>query len=131
MNKILYIVRGVPGAGKSTFAKSISPEDCICEADMFLYDDNGAYIFTPTRLKEAHAKCQERAKSLMLKGYPRVVVSNTFTREWEMEAYIKMAQEYGYSVITLIIENRHGGINEHGCPEVDVQKMRNRFEISL
>jgi hypothetical protein len=31
----------------------------------------------------------------------------------------------------LIVENRHGGINEHGVPEEKLVQMKNRFEISL
>jgi predicted kinase len=130
MEKILYIVRGVPGSGKSTFAKSICPDYYICEADTFMYED-GVYKFSPTKLKEAHKFCQDRVNNLMVLECPRIVVSNTFTREWEMEAYFEMAKIHDYTVFTLIVENRHGGMNEHGCPEEDVQKMRDRFECKL
>ena len=37
--------------------------------------------------------------------YPEIVVSNTFTQEWEMEQYFKLAEEYGYMVFTIIVEN--------------------------
>jgi hypothetical protein len=62
---------------------------------------------------------------------PEIVVSNTFTQEWEMEAYYKLAEQYDYMVYSLVVENRHGGINEHGVPEETMEKMRNRFEIKL
>jgi hypothetical protein len=63
--------------------------------------------------------------------YPEVVVSNTFTQEWEMQPYLDLAQQYGYKVVSLIVENRHGSKNIHDCPEETVERMRNRFEISL
>jgi hypothetical protein len=61
----------------------------------------------------------------------RIVVSNTFTQEWEMKPYFEMAEKHGYRVYSLIVENRHGGINEHGVPEESLQRMENRFETKL
>jgi phenolic acid decarboxylase len=60
-----------------------------------------------------------------------VVVSNTFTQEWEMEEYYKLAERYGYRVHSLIVENRHGGVNEHGVPDDKLEQMRDRFSVKL
>jgi hypothetical protein len=58
-------------------------------------------------------------------------VSNTFTQEWEMENYYELAKQYDYQVFSLVVENRHGGINEHGVPADKLEQMKNRFEIKL
>jgi len=63
--------------------------------------------------------------------YREIAVSNTFTQEWEMETYFKLAKQYGYTVFTVIVENRHGGVNQHGVPEDKIQIMKDRFEIKL
>jgi hypothetical protein len=60
-----------------------------------------------------------------------VVVSNTFTQEWEMEPYFELAKKYGYKVFTVIVENRHGGTNEHNVPEDKIEQMKTRFEFKL
>jgi hypothetical protein len=60
-----------------------------------------------------------------------IVVSNTFTQEWEMQPYFDMAENFDYKVFSVIVENRHGGINQHGVPEDKIELMRNRFEIKL
>jgi hypothetical protein len=60
-----------------------------------------------------------------------IVVSNTFTQEWEMEPYFLLAKSWGYRVFCLIVENRHEGKNEHGVPEEKLQIMKDRFEIKL
>jgi hypothetical protein len=60
-----------------------------------------------------------------------IVVSNTFTQEWEMDAYYKMAEELGYRVTSMIVENRHGGKNDHGVPDDKLETMKNRFEVKL
>jgi hypothetical protein len=67
----------------------------------------------------------------MKKEYPVIVVSNTFTQEWEMESYYLLADELGYRVTSMIVENRHGGKNEHGVPDDKLEIMKNRFEVKL
>ena len=48
-----------------------------------------------------------------------------------MKPYFDLAKTYGYQVFSLIVENRHGGLNQHGVPEDKVQIMKDRFEIKL
>lgn len=132
MEKILYITRGLPSSGKSTFAKTLVKKDyCHKEADMFFVDGEGNYKFDPSKIKGAHQWCQEEMDFLMRLEHSPVVVSNTFTQEWEMKPYFDMAETYGYKVFSIVIENRHGGVNEHNVPEETITKMRERFEIKL
>ena len=67
----------------------------------------------------------------MGKGEERIVVSNTFTQEWEMQPYLDLAKEYKYQVHSIIVENRHGGVNVHGVPEEKLVQMKDRFEVKL
>ena len=129
MEKVLYIVRGIPGSGKSTFAKTLGGQHY--EADMFFIDEEGNYKFDVTKIKDAHQWCQSFVKTDMILEYPKIVVSNTSTQEWEMEPYFTLAKEYGYTVFTIVVENRHGGVNQHGVPEDKLEQMRNRFNIKL
>jgi hypothetical protein len=48
-----------------------------------------------------------------------------------MQPYYDLAEKYGYRVYSLIVENRHGGVNEHGVPEEKLEQMKQRFEIKL
>jgi predicted kinase len=63
--------------------------------------------------------------------YPEIIVSNTFTQEWEMKPYIDLANQYGYTIFTIIVENRHGNSSVHNVPEETMVKMKDRFEIKL
>jgi hypothetical protein len=63
--------------------------------------------------------------------YPEIVVSNTFTQKWEMEDYFKLAEKYQFKIVSLIVENHHGGKNVHGVPDDKLEIMKNRFEIKL
>jgi len=130
--KQILLLRGTPGSGKSTLAKMIVNKDyCHKEADMFFVDRDGNYKFEPSKTKDAHKWCQEEVEFLMIYKHSPIVVSNTFTQEWEMDAYYKLAEEYGYQVHSVIVENRHGGVNTHGVPEDKLEVMKNRFEVKL
>jgi predicted kinase len=133
--KNLYLLRGLPGSGKSTLAREIG--DAFVEADMF-FNSDGEYKFDGSKIKDAHAWCKATVREWMEINfntygleYENIVVSNTFTQEWEMEDYYVLAKEYGYKVFSMIVENRHGGVNIHECPEEKIEQMRNRFEIKL
>lgn len=132
--KSLYLLRGLPGAGKSTLAKKLG--DAHFEADMYFTNENGQYIFNGADIKKAHEWCQNEVQLAMILNHTSglnesIVVSNTFTQEWEMEPYYKLAETYGYRVFSLIVENRHGGENLHNVPEGKIEAMRERFEVKL
>jgi predicted kinase len=138
LNPTLFLVRGIPGSGKSTFAKNIWNEYAVCEADKFFHNkETGEYNFDASRLKEAHEWCRNEVETRMKdhqanpQYYPEIVVSNTFTQEWEMQSYIDLAKKYGYQVTTLIVENRHGNRNVHNVPDETLDRMRQRFEVKL
>jgi len=132
----LILLRGLPGSGKTTLAKIIlqlrsTDEPEILSADDFFEDNEGDYNFDPTKLKEAHNYCQFRCSERMRQQKAKIVVANTFTQEWEMDEYFKMAERYNYRVHTVIVENRHGNENVHGVPEDKLQQMKNRFNVKL
>lgn len=136
--KELFLLRGLPGSGKSTLANSIVGSDfLVCEADKYFYDKEGNYNFDGSKLKDAHAFCRDTVETYMKDSlvndqfYQKIAVSNTFTQEWEMKPYYELAERYGYRVYSLIVENRHGGVNEHGVPEDKLEQMKNRFEVKL
>ena len=134
--KNLYIIRGLPGSGKSTIAKSLGTPWQIFEADQF-FMKNGKYEFDGSKLKDAHNWCKRKVQYWMhpsLVGslfFRNIVISNTFTQEWEMRFYQIIAKKYGYRVHTIIVENRHGGVNTHGVPEEKLEQMKERFQIKL
>lgn len=115
---------GAGGAGYAHF-----------EADMYFMED-GVYNFNPAKIRDAHKWCQDSVENAMLVNYTAgdnsvIIVSNTFTQEWEMEPYYVLAKQWNYKVFSIIVENRHGGVNEHGVPEDKLQAMKDRFEIKL
>lgn len=114
----LTIIRGLPGSGKTTFAKSLSAT--LVEADMF-FEKDGSYNFDAKKLGEAHAWCFERTKQLLSEGH-NVVVANTFTTMKEMRPYLFMG--YNYNVYKCV--GKFDSV--HNVPEATMHKMADRWE---
>lgn len=124
----LYIIRGVPGSGKTTLAAEMEQcgmVDIFCEADTYMVNAFGEYQFNPSRLKDCHAACQRTSDSALNAGY-NVAVSNTFTRKWEMQPYLDMAEKHGAKVTVIVCQGEYK--NTHGVTDDKVEEMKRRFE---
>lgn len=126
--KTLYILRGLPGSGKSTLGESIA--DVSVAADDY-FDNFFDGEFIAANLPEAHRWCRKSIEALMMVDVEKIAVCNTFTRSWEMKEYFDLAEKYGYTVFSIIVENRHGNKSVHNVPEATIEKMRKRFSIKL
>lgn len=118
----LILVRGLPGSGKSTFAKSLGIAHY--EADMF-FMQNGVYNFNPLRIKDAHNWCKQQVFHELFCNNS-VVVSNTFSQIWEMKEYLYMAKELKAEIEVIKMTGNYKNI--HGVPAETIEKMRNRWE---
>ena len=120
----LMLVIGLPGSGKSTFAKTV-PNASHYEADMFFVDENGNYNFDRTKLKQAHEWCQRMTSRDLMNG-KNVVVSNTGLQQWEREAYYKIAQKCGAKIKVKVMTENYGNI--HNVPQEALDMMKKRFQ---
>ena len=128
MEKVLIIVRGIPGCGKSTFAKLLGGK--VFTADDYHMVD-GKYMWTQEKAGAAHVWCQSECERYMKWELSPAIVANTSTTVKELKPYYDLAEKYGYKIFSVIVENRHSGVNEHDVPEETLEKMRNRFDIKL
>lgn len=124
-NKILYVVRGLPGAGKSTLGAVLAKSHCYA-ADDWMVDENGEYKFDPTKLNYCHNSCFSAVCGEMKVNTPTVAVCNTFSQEWEFARYINAAYAHGYMPIVLNVASLNG--NVHGAPTEQVLRMHARFD---
>jgi len=130
--QILYIIRGLPGSGKSTLASTkITPDHTVSADDYFM--KGGRYVFDRNKLGEAHAYCQKRVAELLDEDHD-VAVANTFTQRWEIEPYLKIANEAG--ALVCVVDLYDGGLsdeqlaarNVHEVPLDIIKTMRERYE---
>ena len=133
MKQTLYLIRGLPGAGKTTMAEALSTSGVvqrIYEADDFFLNEDGTYWFDGAFLGKAHDGCFAKTKAAIEDGRS-VAVSNTFTTEREMQRYVDLAKERGIKLVSLVVENRHGNGSVHDVPEAAMRRMRERFNFQL
>ena len=131
MTNIITLIRGLSGSGKTTAAMPISGIR-VSTDDFFMLD--GEYVFNPKLLGKNHQRCQTKVEELMVSNKPHIVVDNTFSQRWEMEAYLTLATIYGYTVS--IIDIFDGGCsdkelferNTHNVPLETIIAMRHRYE---
>lgn len=134
MNKTLYILRGVSGAGKTTFAKTLelALPNCVSRcADDFFYDEDGNYEWCASDISKAHQWCKTGVMLAMHGNVENIVVHNTNTSEKEIKPYIELAEEYNYKIVSLVLENRHGNSNVHNVPEQTLVKQEQRLLGSI
>lgn len=125
MSKLL-LIRGTPGSGKTTLAKTVYvPQGYVhLEADMF-FERSGEYKFDPTLLGKAHGWCQWETIKYLKEG-KNVVVTNTFTRLKEIKDYVNIAN--GNSIELIVIHAQGNFKNVHGVPEDKLAAMKARWQ---
>ena len=133
--KQLILLRGLPGSGKTTLAKFLENglADCVAISadDYFTNTRTGDYNFDINKLHLAHEYCRIHTRSAMVIDTESIVVHNTNTTSKEMKPYFDLAEEFGYNVVSLVVENRHGSENIHSVPEDTLLKMKERFNVKL
>lgn len=138
----LFIVRGLPGSGKTTLAERMRLAgivDVVYAADDY-HDSHGGFDWR--NIGAAHDWCQEVVKSdlgssFAMYGSHRfisVAVANTFVTKGSIRPYIDIAANRGARVV--VIDCYDGGMsdsdlaakNVHSVPEATIAKMRRQWE---
>jgi predicted kinase len=146
----LYILRGLPGSGKSTYARKRWP---LMRADRFIWPAeekrtlpvcvsidheftnlSGEYVWEAKRVGQAAAAANSRIVRLLRDGVPEVIVDNTHSRLWEYHLALDLAGAFGYEVE--IISLFDGGCTDeelfsrctHNVPLDIISAQRERWE---
>lgn len=145
MTKILTLMRGIPGSGKSTWAKRIAvgfltdggKRVAILSTDDY-HMEGDKYVFKPHKLGDFHRLNQGRAYQMMEAGIELVIIDNTNIKRNDMESYIKSAERLEYEVQEVIVEedlmqkeefiDECAKRNTHGVPRDVIAKMAGKFE---
>jgi predicted kinase len=95
----VIIMRGIPGSGKSTFAKQKYPSATVCSADHYFTDREGNYSFDIDYIQEAHEHCREEFAEAIALEEGLIVVDNTNLSMNAMEYYINKAKVHNYYIV--------------------------------
>ncbi|HEX7412912.1 MAG TPA: AAA family ATPase [Bacteroidia bacterium] len=130
----LILLRGLPGSGKTTLANLLSEEGKypIHAIDAYFTDaQTSVYIFSFDKNHLAYKQCQEQTEQSIKQGFQKIFIDNTFTLDWEMEPYFKLAAQYECSIFVITVENRHGAKNTHQITDEQIQKMAAKYKVVL
>ena len=130
----LILLRGLPGAGKSTLAAVLSEKNTypIFSVDDYFTDEvTGEYLFNFSDNHLAYKQCEELSRDAMKQSIAKIFVHNTFTMDWELEPYFKLASEFNYTLFVITIENYHSYKNTHGVSDEQLQKMAEKYKVKL
>lgn len=130
----LIILRGLPGSGKTTIAKSLSEENkypVFSIDDYFTNPTTGEYKFIFSENHLAYKQCEEKTEKAMQEQKQKIILHNTFTMNWEIEPYFLLAKRYQYDVFVLTVEKYHEGENTHQVSHEQLKKMAEKYNVKL
>ena len=132
--KFAYIMRGIPGSGKSTVAEQIvesygycGPGEPVIHSTDNLCMVDGEYRFDPELAAQRHAQNLNEFRASLDAGVPRVICDNTNIKVKQFAPYVEAAQAHGYQVV--IVELVHPALdvaverNSHGVPREVINQM--------
>jgi predicted kinase len=123
-------MRGLPGAGKTTWIRLNLPGAHVCSADSFFMGDDGVYRFDGSRLTEAHNHClrcfTETVAGLSCRtdALPStIVVDNTGISAWEISPYYNLARAFGHDVRVVHIDCPPGKAHLRNVHGVSIERI--------
>lgn len=136
----LIVMRGIPGAGKSTEAKKLVGEGVIHSTDTLIENSMNYRVFFEQMLSSGdfkplsrmHSQNLKNVKESLINGIEIVVVDNTNIKQNEAKAYVKTALELGLSDDNIIfVDIGTNGLsakvlaerNTHGVPLAKIEQM--------
>lgn len=129
----LILLRGLPGAGKTAFARLISEHNCypFYSVDDYFTDEKGIYNFRFEENYKAYEQCLQDTEKGIIAAHAKIIVHNTFTLSWEMEPYFALAKKYQLILHVLTMEHYHDGVNAHGVSNEQLKKMADKYQVKL
>lgn len=128
------IMIGLPGSGKTTFAKALAEalDSKVVSADDYMVNDQGEFTFDPARLGECHNASFCAALDEMHGGVcDALVIANTNMTNMERAPYVALARAFGYKVKFvqfLAVASEVLDYQTHGVPMAKLEAMARRWE---
>ena len=132
MKKKCFVMRGIPGSGKSTRASQLAGTTGKIHSTDNFFMKNGKYVFDMNKLHRNHQLNFQAFMVDIALGISPVVVDNTNSQKWEYQKYVIAAEEAGYEVEIVNVPHIDPALaaqrNTHGVSEDIIRKMLARWE---
>ena len=96
----LFILRGLPGSGKSDKAKELVGNGVIHSTDEF-HIKNGKYVLDVENLGRFHYFNLIASIKSMQKGISPIIIDNTNVIASHCKKYVEAGKKYGYEIIII------------------------------
>lgn len=134
MEKILIILRGLPGSGKSDLAKQLVGNGVIHSTDNYLIKE-GKYKFDKEKISRYHRLNFLTSVESMKKGISPIIIDNTNIMAVYCVGYVKYGKMYGYK-IEVVESNVPWAFdieelvkrNKHGVSKETLSEMFQKYE---
>lgn len=139
---VLYILRGLPGSGKSYMASQIAMANkekfpVICSTDHYWIRPDGRYDWNFKLIGEAHEWNFKRTKEFFDQNIAIIILDNTNVQFKDFSKYIELALKHRYQIELVeppttwkfdaeICAKR----NQHNVPLDSIKKMLDRWETT-
>ena len=144
--KQLILMQGVPGSGKSFWAKKALDSLCtdkwigiIHSTDDYRKQPCGHYVHDVSQNAAHHAATQRDCVESMRGEVNYIIIDNTNIEKWQVAPYLALASMYGYEVIvqtiqvplkTALARNAQRDANRR-VPDGVIESMYEKMEILL
>lgn len=125
---MIIVMRGIPGAGKTTWAKNTFPNGHIVSADDY-HSRMGTYSYDKEQSQEAHNWCVRSFIDLArLNRMEVVIVDNTNIFAVDIAPYISIGRAYGHphKIVTILAQENMA--HERNTHSVSLEKINQLAE---
>jgi predicted kinase len=124
----LVIIRGLPGSGKSTKARTEFPDHLHYENDQYFCDTHGRYRWRAELREDAKKWVFTMADCALARG-ESVVVSDVMPKLSSLEPFRELAEAHKAKLTVITCKESFG--NVHGVPLTVLKAMKEAFEDEL
>jgi hypothetical protein len=130
--KKAYIMRGIPGSGKTTKANKLIGDTGVIHSVDEYFMKNGTYVFDFERWQEYKDKNFQAFCESLKKGIDIVICDRVNSTRLECEKFARAAEDAGYEteIITLphLTAQEAAKRSTHNVPAEAIQKVLDQWE---
>ncbi|PJC87204.1 hypothetical protein CSW98_04695 [Vibrio sp. HA2012] len=117
--KNLYIIRGPFGTGKTEFARIITDNVVSC---WDYYARYGKNQWDKNLKPHSDEYCRTSVKDMMDKGTETIAVTNSFSKNEDLDYYYDLAEKHDYKVFCMVMNNRDTAEFKRNAPDEEVAR---------
>ena len=131
-NRKITVIRGLPGAGKSTYARNKWPDALLLEGDQYYTWPDNTYLFGENKMWSNEYVTMMVNKAAEL-GVPHIVVTCTSPDLRTAAQIFSIAKQYRYDTDLIWLEcsdgdaATYGELTSHNVPEEVIKSMQDKW----